>query len=204
MLTISRAASLALLLTALLIPAGSARATVMLALDLEGLVGRASHIIVGTVEGSQSRWTDDRRYIVTDTTLRVDSTVHGKAGDRVIVRRLGGSVNGIGMRVSGATVLQRGERVLLFGERMGQGALRVVGMRQGLYRLRTDARGRTTVHRNLAGIELAGKQPGGVKPLRGSLSEATPADSLEAFVERIRRTVKTCAGRADHCRPAAR
>ncbi len=68
-------------------------------LSLRDLVGSAQRIFIGTALRAKSRWTDDGRFIVTDTVVRIDQSLDGTAanGGTVIVSELGGSVDGIGL-----------------------------------------------------------------------------------------------------------
>lgn len=112
----------------------SARASVVLALDLDDLVGQSDEIVVAEVLGQAASWSGRR--IVTDVRLRVEETLHGRSSvaSTIVVRRLGGNVGDVGMRVEGEPSFSVGERVLLFLRRTSAG-LRVVGMSQGAMRL---------------------------------------------------------------------
>ncbi|HEX9105267.1 MAG TPA: hypothetical protein VF997_23815 [Polyangia bacterium] len=120
----------------------AARATVMVPLDTRALADRAERIVLGTVESQVSRWSDDRQAIYTDVTLRVTRTYKGavKPGERVVVRREGGVVDGMGMRVYGAASFTVGEEVVVFLETRGN-ATWTVGMTQGKLRVTVGADG---------------------------------------------------------------
>lgn len=177
---------------------GDAAATVIVQLDLRGLVGRTDHIFIGTVTRVTSRWSKNRRHIVTDSVFRIERSIHGrqKTGT-IVVRRLGGTVGKLGMRVAGSPVFQKGQRMLLFTELRGKHRY-VVGMRQGVYRLHKDSRGRTKVYRRLSGLALAKRTPRGLV-----LGHKTSASSelLDTFVRRIQTTIKQCAKEKSRCRP---
>lgn len=140
--------------TSVLLLSAAARATVMEPLDTETMVRRANQgIVLGTVEGSVSRWTADHNRIYTEVTVRIDRAYKGafKAGDKVVVQREGGSVDGIGMRVYGAASFQPGEQALLFLERRAQATF-VVGMAQGKLTVSRTPDGALMVAPNLSGI----------------------------------------------------
>jgi hypothetical protein len=120
-----------LILSSLLVPA-LASATMVVPLDLDALTDQAHHVVLARVESQRSRFTSDRRAIYTEVTLTVLQSVKGPAreGERIVVRREGGVVDGLGMRVSGAAVFTDGEEVLVFLEPRGE-ALWTVGMAQG-------------------------------------------------------------------------
>lgn len=181
-------------------------------MSLRDLVGSAERIFVGTALSATTRWSEDGRFIVTDTTVRVDQALDGSAGGgTVIVRELGGSVDGIGMRVAGSTELPPGRQLLLFTRRASAGRLRVVGMRQGAYLLAQDARGRTVAQRSLEGLTLRPATPAGPaatptpSSTRAALGASPAAGSsdllLDAFVAQVRETVSACAKTTDRCRP---
>src|SRR5262245_8271060 len=94
--------SLTLLTVALL--AGLARATTLLPLDMKALVERADRVVLAKVESQVARWTAAHDAIYTEVTLKVVRAYKGalKPGETLVVRREGGSVDGIGMRVYGA------------------------------------------------------------------------------------------------------
>src|SRR6185436_3718004 len=117
-----------LLLGALWRPAA---ASLLVPLDTAQLVARAERIVVGTVVGQKSHWTDDGATIVTDVRVRVTGAMLGaREGEIITVRRLGGTVKDVGMRVFGEASYSDGEEVLLFAERRGD-AYFSVGMTQG-------------------------------------------------------------------------
>jgi hypothetical protein len=124
-----------------------ARATTMIALDLKQLADKAERVVLAVVEKSESRWTSDHSAIFTEVTLRIERSYKGdgKAGDTFVVRREGGVVDGIGMRVFGAPGFEPGEEVVIFTEYRGSTSRWVVGMSQGKLRVITDASGKKQV-----------------------------------------------------------
>jgi hypothetical protein len=117
-------------------------ATVLVPLDTKALTARAERIVLGTVESQVARWTDDHDAIYTDVTIRVTRAYKGavKPGERVVVRREGGVVDGMGMRVYGAAAFTVGEEVVVFLETRGNAAW-TVGMTQGKLRVTVDNQG---------------------------------------------------------------
>lgn len=122
--------------------ARGARATVLVPLDTKALTARAERIVLGTVESQVSRWSSDHQAIYTDVTVRVTKAYKGavKAGERIVVRREGGVVDGMGMRVYGAASFEVGEEVVLFTETRGNAAW-TVGMTQGKLRVTVGSDG---------------------------------------------------------------
>ena len=139
----------------LLAVAAVAHATTMLKLDLKALTERADRVVLGTVESTVSRWTPDKSAIYTEAQIRVARSYKGDArsGELVAVRREGGTVDGIGMRVYGSAQLSPGEEAVVFLEQRGV-ATWVVGMAQGKLHVSTDASGRKHVAADLSGVHF--------------------------------------------------
>jgi hypothetical protein len=157
-------------------------ASVLEALDLDGLVQDADEIVLGTVTDRQSRW--EGRRIVTDVTLRVEEGLEGEArkGSQMVLTHLGGSVGEVGMHVTGMPRLEVRERALVFAERRARfGGLAPVGLSQGVLRVRRQngaelvvpgGQGSVLVRRDAAGRLLA--TPGalaGPRPLEEVLRD---------------------------------
>lgn len=106
------------------------------ALSLEVLCQRADRIVLGRVEKIEARWTDDHTAIFSEVTLRVERSYKGPTGpgETMVVRKEGGSVGGIGMRVYGAAEFRVGEEALVFTEPRGSARF-VSGMTQGKLRV---------------------------------------------------------------------
>ena len=121
-----------LVVAAAICAASVASATVLVPLDTKALTARAERVVLGTVESSVSRWTSDHDAIYTDVTIVVERAYKGavKPGERIVVRREGGVVDGMGMRVYGAANFVVGEEVVVFTETRGNASW-TVGMTQG-------------------------------------------------------------------------
>jgi len=169
-----------------------AAASLMLALDLQALVTRASHVVVARVESQRARY-DDRGRIVTDVTLRVDETLVGpaRAGDRLVVERLGGAIGELGMRVEGEPLFEDGGRVLLFAgwASSGGGRLRPVGMAQGVMRIEPPrvSGGEDRVLPGGEGLAL-------VRPTQGGLVAASPAIDAPRSLGEVREAIARLRG----------
>jgi hypothetical protein len=142
-----------LAVAAVILVGAAAEATVLVPLDTRALAERADRVVLGTVESTTPRWTSDHQAIYTDVTIRVEKTYKGtlKPGDTVVVRREGGVVDGIGMRVYGAPHFTVGEEVVVFLEKRG-GATYTVGMTQGKLRVVIGADGVKRVSANFADV----------------------------------------------------
>jgi hypothetical protein len=142
-----------LVLCAVLCVAAAAHATVLAPLDTRALTARADRVVLGTVESKVARWSDDHEVIFTDVTIRVTRSYKGavKPGQTLVVRREGGVVDGIGMRVYGAASFAVGEEVLVFAQTRG-GATYTVGMTQGKLHVTVGPDGVKQVAANLADV----------------------------------------------------
>lgn len=159
-----------------------ATATTMLPLDLPALTAHAEVVIAGRVTALRATWTEDHEAIYTDVTLHIERVLAGplRVGQDLVVRREGGVVDGIGMKVFGAPSFAKDEEVVLFVERRGA-ARYVVGMAQGKLHVYTDAAGTKHLGRNLAEI-------GYIRPPRDAerqLSTAAPADQPAQAIETV-------------------
>jgi hypothetical protein len=122
-----------------------ALATTVLHQDLPQLTVAADAVVVGRVIGAQSRWTEDRRRIVTDVTVEVDEALKGAPGKTVIIRQPGGRVGDVGQRVDGIASFAPGEQVLVFLEARPDGAYLVQGMSQGKFRIERSKKGKAAL-----------------------------------------------------------
>ena len=149
-----RVVALALLSTLLLAPARPAQATILREMSLAELTASADRIVVARVVGQESRWEGTR--IVTDVELQVRDVAKGNvtAGEHLSVTVLGGSVDGIGMKVIGEARFVLGEQALVFIAGTTRDA-QVVGMTLGRMPVTLNPATRTEVVRaDYAGASL--------------------------------------------------
>ncbi|WNG25313.1 hypothetical protein F0U62_15725 [Cystobacter fuscus] len=130
----TRSSALRVLLSAVVLLCLPASATTMLRVDLPELSHSADVIVHGTVRRMESRWSGDRRLIVTDVEIQVTEALKGQAGGTVLVTQRGGRVGDIGQKVSGLASFSPNEEVVVFLERRGS-AFHVSGMAQGKYKV---------------------------------------------------------------------
>ena len=156
-------------------------ASVVKALSLEDLTRKADLIVVGVGAESQARRNDDGRLIVTDVSVDVQQVLKGdaKAGDDVIVTLLGGTLDGLGLRVPGEASIPTGQPALLFLYRASNGRdLRVVGMAQGVMPMQ-DQRGTTIIIPGGSGSALVDRNANGkLQDAPPALLRPEPADKL--------------------------
>jgi hypothetical protein len=122
----------ALTALSLILSAGAlAHAATLIALDLPALVRDSDYVVVANAEHESARYQD--KLIVTDTTLRVITSLKGSAkpGATLIATHLGGAIDRVGLRVPGAAQFKLGESAIVFLRRAGED-LNVTGMSQGV------------------------------------------------------------------------
>ena len=127
---------LAAVSVALLTSAGLASATLLPTFSLAEL-DRAAHMIVrGEVVDQETVWDPLRRELYTHSFVRVDEVLAGGGtpGDWIVVRQIGGVLDGIARGVVGTAELRVGDELILFTRT--DGALHyLVGMAQGAYHI---------------------------------------------------------------------
>jgi hypothetical protein len=185
--------SLFLALAVALAAAAPARATLILALDLAALVGRAERIAVVDVVSVQSFWNARHDRIMTAVQLSVVDGWKGDlpAGARLTVLQPGGTVGDLTTTADGMPRFAVGERTVVFLHGPPDRAT-VVGLTQGNRPLRRDpTSGRWLVR----GVERAGAEF--VRPRAAAGLNAAPAapvlDARERPLEELRAQVQALA-----------
>lgn len=167
-----------------------AEATVARAMAMRDLVTEADVIARVTVLSHRAR-RDSLDRIVTDVTLRIDEPLYGttgagpvRAGDELVVTRLGGVLDGVGLRVEGEPGFARGSEQLVFLSAM-HGVLRPTGMSQGVFPIQRDVAGHELAMPNGAGLALVA--PGGptLTPAAPALAAPRAVDVLLAEVRAL-------------------
>ena len=128
---------LALLLAGL--ATAGAHATVYVAADLKELTTDARAVALGRVVGLEARWLDDRSGIETLVTLEVETYAKGDLGRAVTLRVPGGQMGPYRSLMLGAPTFREGEHVVVFLGASGPTIPHLVGLAQGVYRVRADA-----------------------------------------------------------------
>ncbi len=117
------------------LPAGSARATVLVPADLAELSHDARIIARGQVVATEARWSEGRRAIETVVTLEAESYLKGEVGRMVQFRVPGGAMGRYRNIVMGAPQFVVGQRVIVFLGANGPRVPFILGLSQGVYRL---------------------------------------------------------------------
>jgi hypothetical protein len=117
-----------------------AKATSVVMLTDEELILDARVIVTGTVNTVFSAWNDDHNLIYTYIEVRPDRFLKGDLHTkRIVLKQLGGTVGGSGMRLSGQPEFVRGQRVLLFLSTAPDGTLRTAHIFMGAFSIITNA-----------------------------------------------------------------
>ena len=159
----------------------AAHASIVEALDLAALVEQSDHIITAVAVGNDAH-RDPYGRIVTDVRVQVQTRLKGSSDPELMVRRLGGTIGEIGMRVEGEAVLEMGERYVLFLRDRGDHC-RATGMSQGAFHIETHG-GRDMVMPGAEGLQLVSRDGGRLMPANPPITTPSP---LDEFASRVRR-----------------
>lgn len=162
----------------------SARATIVEALDMAELVQASDHAALVEVVALEPRY-DDLDRIVTDVTVRVLEPLVGpsRPGDLLVVRRLGGVLGGVGLRIEGEPSFTPGERAVVF-LRDVSGVLRPVGMSQGVLPVVVEDGGEVVMPGG-AGLSLVRPGSAALEHAAGALAAPTSIDEVLATVREL-------------------
>ena len=105
------------------------------------LVARdADYVVRGSVINTWSAWDDSHEVIYTYATVRVSRYFGEKAGpDTLVVREVGGTVDGYTQEAIGFPAIRRGEQVVLLLSKWENGDHRIHAYNQGKYLVRIRA-----------------------------------------------------------------
>lgn len=175
------ASRLALALFLLLALPSLALATQVEALSLRELVESADHIVVGTVIAQEAHY-DDLDRIVTDSTIRIEETLHGARSETLVVRHIGGVVGELGLTVAGEAAYPEGARMLLFLRAFDSGdagvVMRPVGMSQGEMPILAGDAGEVVMPGGL-GVAVVSRAPDGqLTPAPAAITAPVGRDEL--------------------------
>jgi len=170
-----------------LLAAGAAYATTMLALSVDELAQRSDRVVMGRVVATEPRSSEDGRRITTVVTLQVEETWKGTAAEEVRILALGGTIEGISQVVTGAARFEEGEEVVVFLRRLRteEPLSEVVGMAQGKLSVERDREGVLVAVPSLKGLDLV--EPGTMEPGRAPLGGPIPVAALQ---EQVRAAIR--------------
>lgn len=148
---------------------GKAKATTARALSLGELVHGSRHALVATPRDVSCTWESigGRSRIVTYSVMDVEHSIDGRPPDsgEVVVRTLGGRVDGIGQIVHGEALPRIDRAATYFLSPLGSAAFTVTGMAQGHYPLQVDPKGIRRLRASARLEELQGIEGSAVRLL---------------------------------------
>jgi len=141
-------------LCASVLVAAASFATTVRPVSVETLTAQASMIVHGQAMESWSAWDDQHHLIFTFTRVQVSKSLKGQA-QSLVVRQLGGTVNGITVRASGVRHLLPGEETVLFlrPSEVRDGSMAIVGLMQGQFRVQRSSSGEATVSNGMPDVQ---------------------------------------------------
>jgi hypothetical protein len=179
----------ALIALSALVLSSSAAATVLVPVDLTELTTDATAIVHGRVVEVRAEWTEGRRAIDTYVTVGVATYLKGDLGASVTLRVPGGRMGAYRSFIVGAPVFNVGDEVILFLGSQGPSVPYVLGLSQGVYRVRTD---RESGRRTVIPPPLIAPSADAVRLVRGDPSR--PAPTIERFAADVRAILARRAG----------
>lgn len=126
---------------ALILVVSPARATSVIAPDFDSLVSGADYVVRATVKSvsCEYRATPRGRAIFTKVELTVLETITGTPPSPLVLQLLGGTVDGVTMRVEGVPEFHVGDEDILFVQNNGHQFYPLVGIMNGKYPVKRDA-----------------------------------------------------------------
>lgn len=127
--------STGLLLLALALPASASQ---FVELPFDQVAREATFVVRGTVENTWSAWDDAHEIIFTYATIRVSRYFGERTGpDTLLVREVGGTVDGYTQEAIGFPAVRQGEQVVFFlGQWDGSADYRIHAFNQGKFLVR--------------------------------------------------------------------
>ena len=161
-------------------------ATTVIPMDVEKLASLSTHIVEARAIEMTSQWNADHTLISTYTRFQVTRTLKGQTPATIMVRQLGGTVDGVSQRVAGVHQWRLGEEALLFLQpsSIPDGALVVTGLMQGNFLMRHTPQGVTYVSNGMPEASEYHAATGEVNQYRGSSLR------LEELESRIQKAVQ--------------
>jgi len=153
------------------------------------LIVNSRLIVSGKVVSVSSDWDPAGTMIWTYVEIHVDRMLKGHPREtNIVLKQMGGEVNGFGVRTFGQPEFKRGERVLLYLNSGVDGTLHSAHSFMGTFAIRSDSSGIEYVERsvNSREVELLDRAGNG---------EVTNRAALESYFRMIRRALKTEAPR---------
>lgn len=144
--------------------------------SVDELARASTSVVHGRITSVRSFWTDDKHYIMTEVTIRVDDALRGSAPSETILTIPGGRVGSTLYEISDMPVFVEGEEVVVFVWEHPSGKKLVTGGIQGKLTVVEDQVSRRKMVlgvRELFNPEVAGKVGDQPVPKEMALDEFT-------------------------------
>lgn len=175
-----------LILAGSFLTAPPAKATTVVMLSDTDLIVNSRLILTGTVISTTSAWDDTGSTVWTYVEVLTERMLKGELTESTIVlKQLGGTVGGSGVRVFGQPGFTAGERVLLYLNAGADGTLHSAHNFMGKFSVvQSPSDGKEFVERSVDGgdVEFLAQTSGG---------EVTDRAPLSAYIEKIRNTLES-------------
>jgi hypothetical protein len=160
--------------------------TTVIPMGLEKLASVSTHIVEARAVRSVSQWNAEHTLILTYTNFEVRRTLKGETPHTILVRQLGGTVNGISQRVAGVRHWRPGDEAVLFLQpsSIPDGALVVTGLMQGNFLMRHTPQGQIFVSNGMPEVSEFHAATSEVTSYRGNKLR------LEDLESRIQKAVR--------------
>jgi len=118
-------------------------ATTVVPMGVEALTRASTHVLEARATASTSQWNPEHTFIFTYTRFEVTRTLKGQTSNTILVRQIGGTVEGITQKVAGVRQWRPGEEAVLFLQPSptADGTLVVTGLMQGNFLIRRTQAG---------------------------------------------------------------
>ena len=144
-------------------------------MPFQKVVRDSTYIVRGTVGPVTSEWDSSREVIFSSATIKVDQYLGESGPQTLLVREVGGTVEGYRQDAIGFPELREGEEVILFLRPWEEGeGYRIWAFRQGKYVVNRDENGRRNVR-------LDDMFQGEGRPANGSNMRADEGSNIEEF-----------------------
>jgi len=139
-------------------------------MGVETLTRMSTNVVEGRAVDSTSQWNPEHTFIFTYTHFEVRRALKGQAPNTIMVRQIGGTVDGITQKVAGVRQWRQGEEAVLFLQpsSLPDGALVVTGLMQGNFQMRRTPAGQTYVSNGMPEAFEYQAATGGVSSYRGN------------------------------------
>ena len=119
------------------------------------LAKTSKDVVVANCVKSEVKQDENTGFIFTYTTFKVTESLKGEYGDEIVLRIIGGSLNGVTVKTHIAPAFEPNEDVILFlGPKNTMGYPVLQSMQNGIYRISTDQTGEKIVTTPVGNLEI--------------------------------------------------